>query len=273
MIVDVVASELKERAAEMLADLDAPPWWLEDAIEDYNCSPRDADGQPTIRRPLLIQLLQDRVHLESILAPAVRRLVRHYKSLSEFTARGWTDRQARILGKDFGAFHSTLAEIALHEWLASRPNVWVRLIDPESSGPRPDFEIRFGEFCARAELKSVLSEDVRMPEGAHLGGFAVDHQTAQAVWRRFRKAIRKGQVGSGRPSLVFVDVSACDELSIFLTLPREIPAMKPHAESLLDSLASAACESAPEQVGLMVCAFEPYSFRVRFVAPVSDRDT
>lgn len=271
MISESLSVELKRRSAELLADLDAPPSWLDDAVGDYNHRARDGDtGEPVTGNPLLVRVVLDRVHLQPVTVPAIRRLVRYYKGLPEFSKRGWSDRRSRILGDDLASFHSTLVEIALHEGLARLEKGTVRFIDPQPGGPRrPDYEIATASGPVQAELKSVFSEYVRMRGGTQLGGMTVDPQIARAIWRKSLEPIQNGQLCDDRQSFVFVDISFCDELFMFVSLSVEIPAMQLHAHRLLRSFGFSAPASAPGRAGLMVCGFDPYSYNLVFVAPIS----
>jgi hypothetical protein len=216
-------------------------------------------------------LLRDLLNDSPVTVPAIQRLVSYYKALPEFSNRGWNERRAHVLGNDFAGFHSTLVEISLHQALSTIGGISVRFIDPEPGGRRrADYEIRFGGAVFEAEFKSILSEQVRLPNGTHFGGINIDPVTARAVWRQFTEPIREGQVDASRPCAIFVDISVCDELYMFLALPRVIrwSELRDHASSLFDQLAAARREAVPVNLMFVVCGFEPSTYLPLFLAPL-----
>ncbi len=273
MISESLTVELKERSAELLADLEAPPSWLDDVVADYNGRAQGAaSGDPVTGNPLLVRVVLDRVNLQPVTVPAIRRLVGYYRDLPEFSERAWRDRRGRILGGDLASFHSTLVEIALHDGLSRLRRGTVRFIDPQPGGPRlPDLEIATAGGPIHVELKSIFSEYVRMQGGAgtQLGGMTVDPKIARAIWRKFQEPVQRGQLRDDRQSLVFVDISFCDELFMFQSLAAAMPALRPHAHRLLDSFGSSAPQTAPGHAGLMVCGFDTSSYNLAFVQQVS----
>jgi len=247
MISESLTVELKERSAELLADLEAPPSWLDDVVADYNGRAQGAaSGDPVTGNPLLVRVVLDRVNLQPVTVPAIRRLVGYYRDLPEFSERAWRDRRGRILGGDLASFHSTLVEIALHDGLSRLRRGTVRFIDPQPGGPRlPDLEIATAGGPIHVELKSIFSEYVRMQGGAgtQLGGMTVDPKIARAIWRKFQEPVQ--------------------------SLAAAMPALRPHAHRLLDSFGSSAPQTAPGHAGLMVCGFDTSSYNLAFVQQVS----
>jgi len=203
--------------------------------------------------------------------PAIQRLLAYYKGLPEFSDRQWSERRARILGEDFPAFHSTLVEISLHEALSAISGLSSRFIDPEQGGRRrADYELRFGGTTIEAELKSILSEQVSLAEGTASVGIRIDPATARSVWRKFTQPIREGQVDMDRPAAVFVDITFCHELYVFMALSHAIRSseLHDHAQSLLDQLLAARRAAVSASTLLVVCGFEPNTYRALFIAPV-----
>jgi hypothetical protein len=199
---------------------------LDDAVGTYNRTAAAKPDEAVSCNPLLSRLLLDCCNNAPLIVPAIQRVATYYKALPEFSERGWKERRAGILGEDFAGFHSTLAEISLHEALATIPGLSARFIDPESGGRRrADYEIRVGDAVLEAEFKSILSEQVRLPEGTRFGGIHVDPSTARAVWRKFTEPIRERQLDASRPAAIFVDISMCDELYMFWLSCRQVTVM------------------------------------------------
>jgi hypothetical protein len=222
--------------------------------------------------PLLSRLLLDQFNDAPITVPAIQRLVAYNKALPEFGDRGWRERRAGILGDDLAAFHSTLVEISFHEALSTIPGLIVRFIDPKPGGrTRVDYKLRFGDAVLEAELKSILSEHVRLAEGTRFDGIHTDPVTARAIWRKFTQPIREGQLDPTRPGAIFLDVSMCDEIYMFLPLPPAIRSseLHDHAQGLLDQLAATRRAVVPGTLLFMLCGFEPSTYRVLFLTPVS----
>lgn len=97
-----------------------------------------------------------------------------------------------------------------------------------------------GTLNLEAELKAVLSGRVRLPAHLLCSG-ALDPATAQTVWRKFTRPFREQQLSEERVSTVLVDVSLCEELSIFLSqkrVPRGIH--REHANTLRRQVAERA---------------------------------
>jgi hypothetical protein len=273
IITDCARKDIRSLSKELLLDLNAPATWLDDAVTAYNRIAATAEPDRLVCNPLLTRILSDHClcflfHQELVRVPAIQQLVNYYKTLPEFSDRGWSDRRAAVLGDDFAAFHSTLTELSLHVALSAM-GLSPRFIDPEPGvRRRADYQITVGDTTLEAEFKSILSEHVRSLKGACFVGITVDPATVRAVWRKFTQPIRSKQIDASQPSVVFVDITACDELFVFLCLSA-IPELRGHARSLLDQLATARRSEVPSNVRLAICAFDPQSYASRFIAPLS----
>lgn len=274
MITNAIAQQLRLQSLALLEELEAPAIWLTEAIDTFNARVVNAADQQSVEgNPLLIRLLLDHLHTESIGASAITWLVKYYKCLPEYNYRSWRARRAAILDDNFSAFHSALTELSLHSALATLSNLTVRFIEPEPGGrQRPDYELNFRSASLEAELKSIISEQIRSPFGTRFVGHSVNAKTARAVWRKFTQPHREGQLDPSKASVVFVDISLCDDLYAFLGLARDFSksGLDKQAQMLLRDLWAARTSKTECNAGFFVCGFDPASFGLLFLSPVTD---
>ena len=242
---------------DLLGALDTGPEWIDEQLS----------ADPNKPRPLFFRLILDH-HKQSVIenenSRSILGLVTYYKALPEYTDDDWQRRRANILGKDWAAFHTTLAELALHEGLRKRfPEIEVRLRATRPGMKTSDYFLTFGTETIEAELKSNLSEAERMTAGeVYLGSASPDADTRRRSWQRFMKPFREGQLQSER-SVVFLDVTACDEMFINLSFGLAVPALRANLDQLLRNLANSGPKDRPSDALFVLCAFDPVSFVLR----------
>ena len=74
----------------------------------------------------------------------------------------------------------------------------------------------------------------------------------------------------GASSAVFVDITLCDELFLFLAIPTAFPGfgLRNHARELLQQLAAARPSASQPNNFFLTCGFDPDSLGLLFLAPV-----
>lgn len=162
-----------------------------------------------------------------------------------------------------------LAEISLHRYLSSKSGINVAFVERQpGKNSTPDYEIQFPGGRIPIELKSILSDSVRLRSDTHFLGTAVD-KTAREIWKRYQQAIFKNQIDARQGGIVVVDVSHCDELFIKFGLANSNSELREHAGSLLHQLAMSESGNRESNVLLMVLGIDPSTYNVGFFYVVS----
>ncbi len=257
--------DLATISRDVLHALGAGPDWVDHQIAVWNRTP---DGTA----PLFNRMLLDRMEGQSspaLWCQGITRLIAYYKALPEFTEKEWRQRRADILGNGLPRFHSTLAELALHEGLTKRvPGLAISLLPAKPGAKTPDYRLEFGKQRVEAELKSILSEQMRATAGqTQFGSWGLEPKGTRKVWQTFLKPILEGQVQT-TVSLIFVDISLCDKLGINLVLPQSVPALRESAEQLLRELAKAGPALRPAETLFVLCSFDPVSYALEMLIDV-----
>jgi hypothetical protein len=161
--------------------------------------------------------------------------------------------------------------MSLHHALSKTPGLTVRFIDPEPGvRPRPDYQLTFQDSQIKAELKAIFSDDVRTQgKGVRFIG-TLNEETAEKAWNKLTQPYRSKQLDSTQPSAVFVDISYCDELFLFLGLPAAQPKsnLQDHACKLLQQLAAMRRSDSQPNTYFFTCGFDPASFGLFCIDPV-----
>lgn len=218
MITDSVRNDISSANKTLFQILGISTDWLDEKVRKFNVQvSQNTLREQVVCNPLLNRMLLDRARSQCQISESIQRLAIYYKSLPEYKERFWNEKRVKIIGDDYSNFHTTLVEIGLHQALSSISELDVCFVDTQPGGSkRPDYLLSFKGFEIEAELKSLLSPKIYMPDGVHFGGTGISEAVARKILDAYRKPVKAGQVNkAGKPSLIFVDITFCEESTIF----------------------------------------------------------